>query len=282
MKNTVASVIRKYSGRGLCYVILIGFLLISILPVYWMVQASIAPPAELRGDPFRIPTTLTLDNLIRAWTIGRMSTYMWNSIYVSVLRVAGVLFFASLAGYGFGKLSFWGRDKLFKFMLFGMMIPLQAVLIPTFFNLSRMGLINNRLGIVIPYLGLSMPFAIFMMRAFFRTLPSEFMDSAKIDGCNEFSTFWHIMLPLIKPACVSLVIFEFMWSWNNYLLPLMVIFDDSMRTLPLGLMFFQGRFAADNTLIASAVTICIVPIIVVYIILQRKFVDGLTSGALKG
>jgi len=282
MKKSKKSPLFSTTNMIVSHAVLVFFLLVSILPIYWMWQASLAPPAALAQDPFAIPSSITFQNLIQAWTVGRMNVYMLNSIYVAFPRVIVVLTLASMAGYAFGKLDFWGRDKIFYFFLFGMMVPFQAMLIPLYYNIQRMGLINTRFGVILPYFGLSMPFAIFMMRSFFRNLPNELMESAKIDGCNAFTAFLFIMLPLVKPAVASLFIFEFLGSWNDFLLPMMMIHNEEHRTLPLGMMHFQGRFSRNISLIAAGITISTVPIIALYIALQRKFIEGLTSGAIKG
>lgn len=268
--------------KALTYAVLILTLLISIMPLYWMWQAALVPSSQLNVDPFAFPRSLTLENIVNAWTTGKMSTYMVNSILVAIPRVLGVLILSSLAGYAFGKLKFKGRDKIFSFMLFGMMIPIQAMVIPLYYNLQQLGLINTRWAMIIPYFGLSMPFAVFMMRAFFRDLPDALMESATIDGCNEFTTFLYIMAPLIKPALSALLVFEFMWSWNDMFLPMLVVYNDSARTLPLGLMFFFGKYTADHSLIAAGVTICTLPIVIVYTLFQKNFISGLTAGAVKG
>lgn len=266
----------------LTYAVLILTLLVSVMPLIWMWQAALVPSNKLNVDPFAFPTSLTLDNIKRAWTTGKMNVYMINSILVAVPRVLGVLRLSSLAGYAFGKLKFKGRDKIFSFMMFGMMIPIQAMVIPLYYNLQQMGLINTRLAMVIPYFGLSMPFAVFMMRAFFRDLPDALIESATIDGCNEFTTFVYIMAPLIKPALSALLVFEFMWSWNDMFLPMLVVYNDTSRTLPLGLMFFFGKYTADHSLIAAGVTICTLPIVIVYTLFQKNFIEGVTAGAVKG
>jgi len=266
----------------LTYAVLILTLLVSVMPLIWMWQAALVPSNKLNVDPFAFPTSLTLDNIKRAWTTGKMNVYMINSILVAVPRVLGVLLLSSLAGYAFGKLKFKGRDKIFSFMMFGMMIPIQAMVIPLYYNLQQMGLINTRLAMVIPYFGLSMPFAVFMMRAFFRDLPDALIESATIDGCNEFTTFVYIMAPLIKPALSALLVFEFMWSWNDMFLPMLVVYNDTSRTLPLGLMFFFGKYTADHSLIAAGVTICTLPIVIVYTLFQKNFIEGVTAGAVKG
>lgn len=280
MKQNLVS--HKFTGKVLTYFFLILFFFISILPIWWIWQAALIPKGPTNIDPFAFPTNPTFDNIVEAWTVGKMSSYMINSILVAVPRVAVVLFLSSLAGYAFGKLKFFGRDKVFSFILFGMMIPIQAMAIPLYYNIQRLGMINTRWALILPYFGLSMPFDIFMMRAFFKSLPSELMESATIDGCNEFQTFLHIMLPLTKPALLALMVFEFMWSWNDFFLPMLMIYNDEYRTLPLGLMYFSGRYATDQSLVAAGVMISTLPIIVVYIIFQRQFVEGLTVGAVKG
>ncbi|WHY74545.1 carbohydrate ABC transporter permease [Fictibacillus enclensis] len=276
-------VLKKFKmSKLMIYFILMTFFFISIMPVLYMVLAALKDSNELNGNPFAIPHSLTLKNIVEAWTVGNMGKYFINSIIVAFPRVIVILILSSLAGYAFGKLKFPGRNALFYFFLLGLMVPIQAMIIPLYYNIQSMGLINTYWAMIIPNFGLSMPFAIFMMRAFFRDLPDELMDSAKIDGCNEFQTFFHVYLPLMVPAITSLFVFEFMWAWNDFLLPLLFVYDDTYRTLPLGLMFFSGEYTANQSLIAAGVSISIVPIIVVYIIFQRKFIEGMTAGSVKG
>lgn len=273
---------KKHIGHGMIYAILILFVFISVLPIFWMWLAAIKPFDPSVNDPFAFPTSFTLEYIKEAWTTGRMGTYMKNSILVAVPRVAVVLLLASLAGYAFGKLKWKGRDFVFKFILVGMMIPINAMIIPLYYNIQRLGMINSLQAMILPYFGLSMPFACFMMRSFFRELPDELMESAIIDGAGKWKTWLHVMLPLTKPALTTLLIFEFMWSWNDYLLPMLMVYDDKYRTLPLGLMYFQGEYTMNTSLIAAGVTICTIPILIVYSIFQRSFVEGITAGAVKG
>ncbi|WP_394917918.1 carbohydrate ABC transporter permease [uncultured Robinsoniella sp.] len=282
MKRKSKKPVAVIAKQILTYAVLIITLIISIMPLLWMWQAALVPSDKLNIDPFAIPTSFTWENMTKAWTTGKMNVYLVNSIMVAVPRVAGVLLLASLAGYAFGKLKFKGRDKIFSFMLFGMMLPVQAMVIPLYYNLQQLGLINTRWAMIIPYFGLSMPFGIFMMRAFFRDLPDALIESATIDGCNELTTFIYIMMPLIKPALSALLVFEFMWSWNDMFLPMLVVYKDTARTLPLGLMFFFGKYTADHSLIAAGVTICTLPIVIVYTLFQKSFISGITAGAVKG
>jgi raffinose/stachyose/melibiose transport system permease protein len=269
-------------SKLMIYFVLVTFLFISIMPVLWIVLAALKDSSELNQNPFAWPNSITFENIVEAWTVGNMGKYFLNSVIVAFPRVIVIIILASLAGYAFGKLKFPGKNGLFYFFLIGLMVPIQAMIIPLYYNIQNMGMINTYWAMIIPNFGLSMPFAIFMMRAFFKDLPDELMESAKIDGCNEFQTFFHVFLPLMVPAITSLFVFEFMWAWNDFLLPLLFVYDDSLRTLPLGLMYFFGEYTADQSLIASGVSISIIPIIVVYIIFQRKFIEGITAGSVKG
>lgn len=268
-------------SKLMIYFVLVTFLFISVMPVLWIVLAALKDSSELNQNPFAWPTSITFENIVEAWTVGKMGKYFLNSIIVAFPRVIVILILSSLAGYAFGKLKFPGKNFLFYFFLFGLMVPIQAMLIPLYYNIQSMGMINTYWAMIIPNFGLSMPFAIFMMRAFFKDLPDELMEAAKIDGCNEFQTFFRVFLPLMVPAITSLFVFEFMWAWNDFLLPLLFVYDDNLRTLPLGLMYFFGEYTADQSLIAAGVSISIVPIIIVYIIFQRKFIEGMTAGSVK-
>lgn len=273
--------IAKYA---LIYFILILFLIISLYPILfsWLAALKTSKELMMSPNPLTFPQTFTLENFVTAWNQGKMGRYMFNSLMVSVPTVLGVLMLASMAGFAFGQLEFPGRNKLFFFFLIGMMVPAQALIISLYYIVVNLGLVNNYLAVILPTLGTAMPFAIFMMRAFYRDLPGELMDSARIDGCNIFMAFWHIFMPLTVPALSALLVFEFMWVWNDLQLPLLVFFDDNVRTLPLGLNYFSGEHSSNQALIAAGVTICTLPIILVYICFQRSFIRGITAGAVKG
>ncbi len=274
--------IKTVANRASIYAVLLVFLLVSVMPIVWIVLAALKDTGELNKNPFAFPRSITFENVTEAWTVGKMRQYFVNSVIVAVPRVLVILILSSLAGYAFGKLKFPGKNALFYFFLFGMMIPIQAMIIPLYYNMQNLNLINTYWAMILPSFGLSMPFAIFMMRAFYRDLPDELMGAAKIDGCNDFTAFLYIMLPLMIPAITSLLVFEFMWSWNDFLLPLLFVYDDAYRTLPLGLMYFSGEYTTDQSLVAAGVAIAIVPIIAIYIVFQRKFIEGITAGSVKG
>lgn len=286
MKAKSASTYKMLKGLKwfFLYAFLILVLVVSLYPIIFSWFASFKTKQELmtRPNPLSFPATFTLQNFADAWVVGRMGRYMFNSVCVTVPTVVGVLFLASMAGFGFGKLKFPGRDKIFFVILIGMMIPGQALIISLYYAVVDLNLINNYFGVILPTLGTAMPFACFMMRSFYRDLPSELMDSARIDGCNLFRAFISVFVPLTIPALSALMIFEFMWVWNDLQLPLLIFFNDNVRTLPLGLKYFSGEFSSNQALIAAGVTICTFPIILLYVIFQRSFIRGITAGAVKG
>lgn len=275
---------RRVIGITAIYLFLILFVIISLYPIVFSWFAALKTKTELMTspNPLTLPKTVTFQNFIDAWSIGKMGRYFINSICVTVPTVIGILLLSSMAGFAFGKLKFPGSKKLFFLFLVGMMIPGQATIISLYYTIVDFGLVNNYLAVILPTLGTAMPFAIFMMRSFYKDLPEELLDSSRIDGCNLFRAFWNIFVPLTMPALSALLVFEFMWIWNDLQLPLLVFYDDNVRTLPLGLKYFQGEHSSNQALIAAGVTICTLPITIVYLIFQRTFIRGITAGAVKG
>lgn len=275
---------RRVVSTAFIYLFLIAFVIISLYPIVFSWFAALKTKEELMTspNPLTLPKTITLQNFAEAWTIGKMGRYFVNSICITFPAVAGILLLASMAGFAFGKLKFPGSKQFFFFFLLGMMIPGQATIISLYYTIVSFRLVNRYAGIILPTLGTAMPFAIFMMRSFYKDLPEELLDSARIDGCSYFRAFWNIFAPLTLPALSALLVFEFMWIWNDLQLPLLILYDDKVRTLPLGLKYFQGEHASNQALIAAGVTICTLPITIVYLLFQRTFIRGITAGAIKG
>ena len=269
--------------RAIVYAFLLAIFIFTIMPLIWTWMASLKTPAELKVNLFGIPQNgITFDNIINAWVDGKMSVYFKNSIIVAICRVTMVVVISSLAGYAFAKLHFPGKHFFLMFFMIGMTIPIQAMIIPLFFNMSRLGLVNTYSAMIIPFLGISAPFGILIMRSFFMDIPDEIMEAAFIDGSGEFQTFLKIVLPMASPAVVSLVIFEFMFAWKEYLFPLIFVYEDAFRTLPVGLANYKTQYTMDQSLTLAGVAISSVPIVIIYIIFRKQFVDGMTTGAVKG
>lgn len=263
------------------HAILAAFATLSLFPVLWMWVTALRPAGEALGNPFTLPSAIVATNLQKAWVVGRFGDYFINSLIVTIPTVAAVVALSAMAGYGISRFKFPGRNLMFYGLLIGLTVPFQSVMIPLFYQLRDIGLLGTYWAMILPAIAFGLPFGVFLMQAFFEDLPHELSDAARMDGAHEFRIFWSIMLPLAKPAVASLVVFQFMSTWNNFLMPLLYLQSDDLRTIPLGLMFFQGRYTNDITLIAAGVAIATVPVVIVYLLFQRQFVKGLTAGAVK-
>lgn len=266
----------------LFYFFIITLAVIWLLPMLFMFLTAIKDPEEFYGKSiFSLPETIRWSNFLDAWVKGRMSRYMTNGTIICLFKVPIGILVESLAAFAITRLEIKRSNMIFIFFLVGMMIPMQVTLVPLNIALSNLGLINSYFGLFIVYIGFGMSFGILVMRGFFRTIPKEIDEAAMIDGCNNLQLYWKIMLPVAKPALATLFILDFLATWNEFLLASILITDDRMRTVPTGLMSFFGEHGTDYGLLTAGVLISVVPILIVYILFQRYFVEGM-SGAIKG
>ncbi|MBK9123618.1 MAG: carbohydrate ABC transporter permease [Chloroflexi bacterium] len=256
--------------------------LVSVVPLIWVVSTSLKTGAEVTAAPLALPTALNWDNYPRAWEQGRFGTYFVNSVVVSAVVVIGVLVLSLMAAYAFALMKFRGRTLLFVYFLVGLTIPLSVLVIPIFYQMLELKLLSTLWALILPQIATGLPFGILLLRSFIRDIPSEILDAARVDGCSRIRMLLHIVTPLTRPALLSLLIFNFMWSWNQFMLPSFLIQQDSMRTLPAGLRFFIGRYSNDIPLLMAGATISFLPILIVYVIFQRQFIQGISAGALSG
>jgi ABC-type glycerol-3-phosphate transport system permease component len=264
------------------YLLLVLFLAISLYPVLLMWFSALKTSREIARDPLALPTSINLENLQKAWTVGRFDRYLGNSVLYSVAIVSGVVVLSSLAGYSLARLRVAHARIVFIAFLLGLMIPFQSIMIPLYYLLRDVNLLGTYWAMILPSIGLGLPFGVFYMRAFFRGLPGELADAGRVDGASEWQVFRQIMLPLARPGLATLAVFQLLTTWNSFLVPLVFVQHDELRPIALGAMFFSGRYTSDRGLIAAGVTISIVPIVVMYLFMQRQFIRGITAGALKG
>ena len=267
--------------KPIIFAILSVAALTVLIPLMLIIFAAFKDPTQIAGSPFVIPANPRLENIIDAWVVGRFGQYFGNSIVVAIPTVIGVLIFSTMAAYPLAILKFPGKNVVFYFILAGLTIPLHILIIPIFYQMRTLGLLNTRWALILPQIALVFPFGVFLMRGFMAELPREIFDAAQIDGCSFWGMFWHIVLPLTKPALSSLLVFAFVWTWNQFLLAIVLIRDEALRTLPIGLEYFRGRFQTDVSLVAAGTVIVMVPTILVYLLFQHQVIAGLTSGALK-
>lgn len=267
---------------AIAYLVASAFAVVSLFPLYWMVTTAIKPPTNVMSlPPDWIPRDVTLDNFREAFANNPVLRWTFNSLIVAVGVTAFQLIFATMAGYGFAKKSFPGREILFWLYISSMMVPTFAIIIPLFTLMADYGLVDTYWGLIAP--GLSAPFGVFLMRQFIQTLPTELIDAAKIDGCGEFRVFWDIILPLAKPGLAVLGIFVFMGQWSSFLWPMIITNSNDMRTLMVGFALLANRELRVNYgAMMAAATYMALPMLVVFFAFQRYFLRGITIGGIKG
>jgi raffinose/stachyose/melibiose transport system permease protein len=266
----------------LVYIPLIILFVFAVAPLLLAWFTALKTDQQQLVSPYGPPLPPTLDNLREAWTVGRFSIYFKNSLIISIADVIGMVIISSLAGYAFARLSFPGQKVLLYGLLIGLTIPVAAIIIPLYLTMRDFRLLDTYGSVIIADVALAAPIFVFIMRAFFRDLPRELDDAARVDGANEFQIFWQIMLPLARPGLMTVALLEFLWSWNDLLLPLVFLVTNDLRTLPVGMLFFQGQFTIDYGLMSAGVLILSLPVTILFLVFQRDFVKGLASGALKG
>jgi raffinose/stachyose/melibiose transport system permease protein len=274
---------RPVIGRGeqaLNYGILILFSLIALYPVFGIVATALAPPGELVG--FGIPSSIHLQNFRNAWDEGHFATYLRSSVIVAVAVVASSTVLSILSGFAFGTMRFRGATPLFYLFLLGLMVPTEALVVPLYFDLRDIDLTDTYWALILPQIALSVSFGTFWMRAFFRATPRSILEAARIDGASSWTTLWRVLVPFGRPAILTMMVLVFMWTWNEFLLALVMVSSESKRTAPLGLAFFQGQHTSDLSLLAAGAVIVALPVVLVYVFLQRHFIRGMLSGAVKG
>lgn len=272
----------KILKPGIGYFILILIALSMLFPFFAMLMLSFLPNSAIFSSPsIFFNKEISLDNYFNVFNSLPVARYFFNSLFVAICTTIGQVLISAFAGYSFAKLKFKGSNFIFLLFLITMMVPPQVNIIPLFFLMRELHLIDTYQALIIP--GFFGGFGIFMFRQFFLTLPKDLEESSKIDGCNIFETFYKISLPLAMPIVATLSIFTFISSWNSFMWPLIVTNSDSMRTLPLGLSFFKGSFREVinwGDLLACAV-ICTIPTILVFLAGKKYFVNDLLQGSIK-
>lgn len=278
-----ASISKQKTGNlVLVYTLLIVGAFFFMIPFIWMLSSSLKElPQIFVYPPKWIPNPLRWDNYARALVKMNFPLALKNTLIITVLTVTGQLLSSALVAYGFARLKFPGRALLFMLVISTMMLPSQVTMIPVFIIFRTLGWVDTLKPLIIPsFLGAN-AFAIFLLRQFFLTIPKDLEDAARIDGCGTFRIFWQIILPLAKPAMVTVGIFAFMGSWNDFFGPLIYLNSESMRTLAIALQSFQGQFTAEWNLLMAASVVVLLPVLVIFFTFQQYFVQGIVLTGLK-
>jgi multiple sugar transport system permease protein len=254
--------------------------LVMILPYLWMVTLSLKPQALTNVPPYLFPTSFEWSNYSHAWQSASFGRYYWNSAVVTFGITVGQILLCSLSAYAFARLRFPGKEVLFLMFLGTMMIPFHAILIPSYLIVQRLGWIDTYTAMILPRVFSA--FGIFLMRQYYEGISSELDDAAMIDGCSLLGIWWRILLPLTGPGLATLGIFAFMFAWNEFLWPLVVINSPNMRTIQLGLAMFQGKYGTQWTLLMAGTVTATIPTVIVFIFGQRWFIASIATTGLKG
>jgi len=263
------------------YVLLGVFAIAALTPLVGVLLAAVTPQGEGRYG-FQLPSRIALGNFVTAWRDGGFSHYLLSSALVVLGVVALTTVLSVLAGFAFATLRFPGRRVLFYVFLLGLMVPLESFVIPLYYTLRGWGLTDTYWSLLFPQTAQSLAFGTFWMRTTFRAFPVSVLEAARLDGAADRVLLWRILVPSARPALTTMGLLIALWTWNEFLLPLVMISSETWRTAPLGLAFFQGQFTTQTSLLAAAATIIALPIVVLYLFLQRRFIAGMLAGAVKG
>lgn len=252
----------------------------TLVPLAWMVSASVMPTGEASMFPPRfLPTHTTLAHYRDLFDRLNLGRSFLNSALISISATFFCLILTSLAGYAFARLRFAGRDRLFRSLLAGMVIPAQVAMLPLFLLLKAMGLVNTYWGVLIPYL--APIFGIFMVRQYALSVPQDYLDAARVDGASELRIYWSVVLPLCRPILVTLAVFVFMGTWNDFMWPLIELTDDRLYTLPVALANLSGEHAQDTEMMMAGSVLTVLPVLVLFLALQRYYIEGIMMGGVK-
>ena len=264
------------------WLVLITIAVLWIAPFVFIVFTSFKANSTVMGSSaFAPPTSLEWSNYSAAWGRGRFSTTVFNSAVITFIKVPLGLFISAMAAYALSRIRLPAGRAIFLLVLFGTMLPFQVMLAPLFTLVNSLGLINTKVGIILPYLAFGVPYQVFILHGFFNEVPKELSEAARVDGASHFTIFRRIFLPLSLPVLAALLILDFVATWNEFAMALVILQDNSTWTLPLGLMSFQSQFQSDYGQLNAAIVMTVLPATIVYLIFQRYFVSGLTSGAIK-
>lgn len=269
-------------GRdGLIQIILILNTVVMLGPIVIMVFAAFKTNMEIFQSPFSIPSFTNVANIVKIWSETNFLRYLLNSVIVTGASIILILTLGTMAAYGIARYQFRGSGFVLMFFLAGLTLPLKLAIIPLFILMRDIGILNTQLALIVIYVAMGLPTTVFIMTGFIRTLPNELEDAARMDGASEPRIMWSIMLPLVRPALVISGIQNVVPIWNDFFFPLIFIQKDELKTLPQGLTTFMGEYTTDWGVLFAGLLLSSAPVILIYIILSRQFINGMTAGAVK-
>ena len=268
--------------RALIYLMVIGFAVMTLYPLVWLVYSSFKSNSEIMLTPLALPTELEFDNYTNAWSLARMGLFAKNSLLYSASATAVTILFSVSAGYGLTKFHYRASGFILSGLLLGLVIPIHATLIPLFLLLKRMGILNTRIAVLLPYIAFAMPLGVFLAATYVRAIPDELEDSAFIDGCGYLRIYWSIILPIARPVMMTIAIITFLNNWNEFIFVFLFTSSTALRTVSVGLLMFAGPYTQNYAMQFAAMVIASSPMIAMYLVFRRRMVRGMLGGAVKG
>ncbi len=267
-------------NKILIHILAVAIAALTLIPFLWMVSASFMHQGGANQFPPRfIPDSFSLEHYLRLFKSMNIARNFLNSLILSISITGLSLLVNSMAGFAFAKFHFPGKESLFKLLLAAMIIPAQVTMLPLFLMMNQMGLINSYLGVIIP--GMASIFGIFLIRQYINSLPDSLIEAARLDGATDFQIYWRIVLPLAKPILVTLGLFTFMGTWNDFMWPLIIMTRENMYTLPVAMANLSGEHAQDTELMMAGAVLTVLPVIVVFMALQKFYIEGIMLGSVK-
>ena len=274
---------KKFKGVVRAFIILL-ICAIEVYPLFWMITASFKQSWEWSAKPaFALNSGFYFKNYTDAWTRGHMAVYFGNSLFTTLISLVFIVLFSTTVGFAVTKMQWKLRNFVSKYFLLGIMIPVATALIPLFQIYQRMGILNTRLCLILTYIAFGLSLSIFLTEGYLRSFPDEIMEAAVIDGCGIYRTLWSVVVPLMKNSIVTVLVLQFFFKWNDLLFSMTFISDSSLKTEQTGLLYFSDEFGSKNWgAIFASVSMSVFPILILYTVLNKKIMEGMTAGAVKG
>jgi raffinose/stachyose/melibiose transport system permease protein len=250
-------------------------------PMVWMVLSSFKTNQAIFQHPFALPVTIDPGRWAEAWEVGRIGQYALNSAIVTAISVTGILLMGSAAAFAISRYRFRGRTLSMSLIALGLLLPLQSYFIAQSTTFTQLAITDTRLALIIPYTAMGLPLAVYLLKVYLDALPDELFEAARIDGAGDITVFRALALPLLRPGLATGALFSALAAWNEFLLALLYIQDDTLKTIPTGLLAFSSRYVTDYSLLFSALSIVTIPMIVIYVVFNRQIVEGITAGSVK-
>ncbi|MBY0160315.1 carbohydrate ABC transporter permease [Paenibacillus lautus] len=266
------------------HIFLMAYLLVILYPFLFVLFSSVKVDNQsIATNPFGLPSTLVFDNYVNAWVSAKISTYFWNSLYIGVLSACLSILFAAMLAFAVTRMRYNRISAIiFQCILIGMLIPNNSLMLPIYGIMRQLDILNTHMALILPYVANAIPFTVIILAAFMRSLPGEIEEAAVIDGLRSGGLFARIILPLTVPAIVTVFIINFLGNWNEFLLANYFLSNDELRTLPVGMVGFRDAYNMNYAQMSAGIVFSVLPVLIIYAVLQEKIIEGVTAGSVKG